>query len=398
MGEAAPSNVVAFRARPRLAVRRLTLSDFRGYRLQRIETDGRPVVLTGANGAGKTNLLEAVSYLAPGRGLRRARLGEITRREPGADAPPDGRAWAVAARLIAPEGEVEIGTGLDPTPGAGETERRLVRIDGRTVKGQAELGHHASAVWLVPSMDRLFAEGPAGRRRFLDRLVYGFDPAHAGRLTAYEHALRDRARLLMDGRGDADWLSALEATMAEKAVAVAAARLDLVRRLDAACAEAQGPFPRPSVAVAGSVEEGLVAAPALTVEDRLRAALRQSRGSDAQHGGAGDGPHKSDLVVHDRDRRMPAAQGSTGEQKALLIALVLASARLQAAERGAPPLLLLDEVVAHLDENRRAALFATLLDTGAQAWLTGTDTALFAPLAGQAEFFTVRDACVARGS
>ena len=374
---------VAADAASRMAVRRLTLTDFRSYPAARIETDPRPVVLTGPNGAGKTNLLEAVSLLVPGRGLRQARLSDLPRH--GAAGP-----WGVAARLDTPAGPVEIGTGGDPAAPEG-TERRLVRINGAPARGQAALAAHVSAVWLTPQMDRLFLEGAAGRRRFLDRLVYGFDADHAARVSAYENAMRQRARLLREGPRDPSWLTALEEVMADRGVAVAAARLDLVDRLNAAAAESAGPFPCGRARAAGTVEDWLVAAPAAAAEARFRDALLRSRPRDGETGGAAVGPHRSDLEVADRARSMPAAQCSTGEQKALLIALVLAAARLQAAERGAAPLLLFDEVAAHLDAGRRAALFEEICALGAQAWLTGTEPDLFAPLDGRAQFFQVQD-------
>jgi DNA replication and repair protein RecF len=373
-----------------LAVTRLTLTAFRNYRTLRLETAPAPVVLTGANGAGKTNLLEALSFLAPGRGLRRARLGDVGRRQAAGAA-----AWAVAAVLATPDGPVDLGTGRDPHPDAGE--RRLVRIDGAPAKGQGELARRLGVAWLTPEMDRLFIEAAAGRRRFLDRLAYGFAPDHAGHLGAYERAMRERARLLRDGAPDPAWLGALEHAMAENGVAVAAARRDTVERLNRAMALGAGAFPRPAVAIDGTVERWLDEGPALAAEDRLRALLAGSRRQDAEAGGAANGPHRSDLAVHHVDKDMPAAMCSTGEQKALLVAIVLAAARLQAVERGAPPLLLLDEIAAHLDEARRAALFDEICALGAQAWMTGTDRRLFDALDGRAQFFTVADGALAPG-
>ncbi|HVJ52234.1 MAG TPA: DNA replication/repair protein RecF [Aliidongia sp.] len=369
-----------------VAVVRLDLSDFRNYRQVRLETDGRPIVLTGANGAGKTNLLEAVSFLAPGRGMRRARLAEIDRQP----AEAGQGAWAVAARLAAPAGEVVIGTGRD---GASETgDRRLVRIDGQPVKGQAALAQHLNLVWLTPQMDRLFQEGASPRRRFLDRLVFGYDPDHAARLAAYEQALRERARLLRQGGADPAWLGVLEDTMAREGVAIAAARRDIVQRLDRAAAEAgDGVFPVPNLTLVGAVEEWLTDSPALAAEERLRAALGAARRIDAEAGGATVGPHRSDFAVRHAGKGVAAVLCSTGEQKALLISIVLAHARLQAALRGLAPVLLLDEIAAHLDQQRRAALFETLLSLGCQAWLTGTDAVLFAELGRNAHFFTVAE-------
>lgn len=375
-----------------LAVTRLTLTRFRCYDSARVVADRRPVVLTGPNGAGKTNLLEAISFLAPGRGLRRARLSEVDRigSSPGftrSSGPDPAGGWAVAATLETPVGPVEIGTGRDPAGG----ERRVVRIDGHPVRGQTALAEHVALVWLTPQMDRLFTESGSGRRRFLDRLVFGFDPAHAGRLNRFEHALRERARLLRDGRGDDAWLSGLEDVMATTGIAVAAARREVVARLRVACAQAVGPFPRADLTVAGAVEALLEGQPALVAEDGLRARLRDSRRLDAESGGAAVGPHRSDLIVRFQgpDGDMPADRCSTGEQKALLIAIILANARLMAAERLGPPLMLLDEVAAHLDEDRRRALFGEILALGGQAWLTGTDAAVFAGLGDRVRRFRI---------
>jgi DNA replication and repair protein RecF len=380
----------------RAAVSRLMLTDFRGYASLRLEVDERPVVLTGANGAGKTNLLEAISFLAPGRGLRRARLADIDRRVPPArpsDRPPG--AWAIAASVAAAEGPVQIGTGRDATSDSGE--RRLLRIDGAPAKSHTALAEHLSLIWLTPMMDRLFVEGSSARRRFLDRLVYGFDPAHAARVGSYEQAMRERARLLRDGPADPAWLGALEERMAEHGIAVAAARRDVTVRLDAVAGKTRGPFPGARLALAGTVEEWLEAMPALAAEDELRRRLAQARRVDAESGATTVGPHRSDFAVRHAETGMAAAECSTGEQKALLVAVLLAQARLQAGQRGAPPVMLLDEVTAHLDGKRRAALFGEIVALGCQAWLTGTDRSLFAELEGRGQFFGVADAVIAPG-
>lgn len=376
---------------PTLAVTRLTVTRFRSYATARLECDARPVVLTGPNGAGKTNLLEAVSFLAPGRGLRRARLSEIERVGDSHAADwTGGPGWAIAASVTTPKGPVEIGTGRDPAGGA-EGERRLVHIDGRPAKGQIALADHVSIVWLTPAMDRLFLEAASGRRRFLDRLVFGFDPGHAGRLTKYENALRERARILRDGPVDPAWLAVLEGQMAETGIAVAAARADMARRLEAASAQGVGPFPAPGILMSGAIDGMLLDRPALEAEDAFRKALAEGRRADGAAGSAIIGPHRSDLSVTYRAKDMPASLGSTGEQKALLIAIVLANARLMKAETGTPPLLLLDEVAAHLDEARRRALFEEILATGAQAWMTGTEPVQFTPLGDRASHFDISD-------
>jgi DNA replication and repair protein RecF len=375
-------------------VGRVSLTQFRCYAKAELETDARPVVLTGPNGAGKTNLLEALSFLAPGRGLRGARLSAVDRRPAGA--PAAAGPWAVAARIHSPSGEVAIGTGRDWAPGEEMRERRVVRIDGVPAKTQAALAQSLAVIWLTPQMDRLLQEGASGRRRFLDRLVFAFDPAHASRVSSYEHAWRERQRLIEE-RGpmaDASWLAALEDRLAESGVAIAAARRELVRRLGAAAA-APGPFPRPELSLEGAVEGWLEEAPALAIEERLRACLAAAR---APEGPPAPGPHRSDLKLVHAQKGVPAEEASTGEQKALLVALVLAHARLMAAERGAAPVLLLDEVVAHLDEDRRQHLFEALLALGAQAWMTGTDEALFRPMGAAAQFFRIKDAAISAGS
>lgn len=381
----------------RVAVSRLTLTDFRNYASARIDADGASVVLTGANGAGKTNVLEALSFLSPGRGLRRAKLSEVTRvsrDEATRDIAPVGRRWAVAAKLGSGEEATDVGTGLDPES---DSERRIVRVDGQTERAQSVLSDHLSVIWLTPQMDGLFIDGPGARRRFLDRLVYASDAAHAGRVSAYESAMRDRARLLADrGLGaDAGWLDALEATMAEKGMAVAAARRDMVGRLAAFAVADTGPFPGAELALIGGPEAWLDDGPALAAEDAFRAALRDGRGTDARDGRTHAGPHRTDLQVRHAQKGHLAQQCSTGEQKALLIGLVLAHARMQATAEGRRPILLLDEVVAHLDAARRAALFGLIDDLDTQAWLTGTDASLFDGMKSATRYFTVTDGAIA---
>lgn len=377
-------------AAPALAVRRIVLTDFRSYRRAELAAPAAPVVLYGANGAGKTNLLEAISFLAPGRGLRRARLAEIERRR--AEGEAAGPGWALHVTLDTPEGERGIGTGRDPDRAPDDdSDRRVVRVDGAAAKGQSALAELANILWLTPEMDRLFDGGRSERRRFLDRIVLGFVPDHARNLAGYEQAMRERNRLLKEGRFDEAWLAALEQGMAEAGVAVAAARRQVVGRLAIAAEAALGPFPIPDLALAGDAEAELADRPALAAEDALRRRLAESRRADAEAGRALAGPHRSDLIVHHRAKAMPAALCSTGEQKALLVALVLAAARLLKLQRGAAPLLLLDEIAAHLDAERRAALFDEIEALGVQAWMTGTDAELFAALGGRAAFVNVAD-------
>jgi DNA replication and repair protein RecF len=402
---AAPNSALAYRpdaatgAAPAiLSVRQLRLTDFRNYRQLRLDCDLTPVVLVGDNGAGKTNLLEALSFLAPGRGLRRARLDEVSRRQIGRAASndeADASAWAVAATLDTPDGRLAIGTGLEPGRGEGSQLRRVVRIDGRPAASQTALGLHVAAVWLTPQLDRLFLDGAGDRRRFVDRLVTALHPQHAGDVAAYENALRQRARLLSEGNRDPHWLNVLEDTMARHGVALAANRADTVQRLDAAARLGVGPFPRASLAMAGEIDGWIAAMAALDAEDRLRSGLAASRLRDAEAGTTSVGPHRSDLAVRHLDLDLPAAEGSTGQQKAVLVSIALAHARLVALSRGRPPLLLLDEIAAHLDAERRLALFDEVVALGAQSWMTGTDAELFKPLAGRAQLLRVADGSIA---
>jgi DNA replication and repair protein RecF len=363
-------------SRPALAVRRLTLDDFRNYARLSLAIEPGPVVLVGENGAGKTNLLEAVSLLAPGRGLRRARLPDLDRRQGAAP-------FRLKARVAGREGPCDITTARE-----GDGERRLVEQDGSPLRSQNELADILSLLWLTPSMDRLFQESASGRRRFLDRLVLTIDSRHAARVSTYERLLRERSHLLRQGRHDATWLRALERRLAEAGVAVAAARNELVRDLNAALAEPGPAFPQPRLAVEGEVESWLAGSPALAAEERLAEGLAASRVQDAETGGAALGPHRSDLAAADSTGE-PAGSCSTGRQKAFLISIVLAQARLRRRRFGDLPVLLLDEVTAHLDAGRRALLLESLVELGAQCWLTGTEEALFAPLAGRCQLLHV---------
>ena len=382
----------------RSALVRLSLTDFRSYASLKLECDIRPAVFTGPNGAGKTNLLEAISFLLPGRGLRRARLSDVTRSDSG-DVLPGGMRWAIAATLDTATGPTEIGTGFEATGEGEDSGRRISRMNGAAARSQSALGDVFAAVWLVPEMDRLFMEGASARRRFLDRLVAAFDPAHTTRLTEYEQAMRERTRLLRDDKSgfraaDSGWLSALEERMAESGVALAAARRLFVQRLAAACELGIGPFPAAAISLVGDAEEWLENRPALEAEDLFRDALASSRAADREAGRALNGPHRSDINVVHIEKNRPAAGCSTGEQKALLISIVLAHARLVSLDRAAAPLLLMDEIAAHLDSARRAALFDEICAVGAQAWMTGTDRELFDAFGDRAQFFRVDSAIV----
>lgn len=349
-----------------MAVKRLLLTDFRNHADALLVPGADFVVLSGENGAGKTNILEAVSLLSPGRGLRGAPLGEMAR-QGGAGG------FGIAATLA----EAEIGTGTR----ADAPERRIVRVNGATAAATS-LGQWLVVLWLTPAMDRLFLEAPGDRRRFLDRLTLALNPGHAHESTRYEAAMRERNRLLADERlPDPAWLEALEARMAEHGAAIDAARRETVAALGARLADQPaGPFARAGLALEGWQGD----APALA------AALREGRRRDAAAGRTLAGPHRADLVVTHLDKAQPAHLCSTGEQKALLLGIVLAHAELVADRVGAPPILLLDEVAAHLDPGRRAALFDRLAGRG-QVWMTGTEPALFAAVPATATRYRVAD-------
>ena len=370
----------------RLSVTRVQLTNFRSYASAELAVGGRPVVLAGPNGAGKTNILDAISLLSPGRGLRGAKLSEHVRRGPSV---PSDALWAVAAEVARGAESYDVGTGLTIGPNGGE--RRVVRLNGVAAQGSADLGEIVQMTWLTPAMDRLFAEGASGRRRFLDRLVLGFDAAHARRTARYETAMRERARLLKFGPRDPMWLDGLEAEMAEAGAAIAAARAVTVARLNAMLAERgeAGAFPCAHLALDGETD-ALLQERGDAAETDMRERLARCRIRDAEAGRTTFGPHLSDLAVRHTQKRADARECSTGEQKALLVSIVLADAwELTRARDGLAPVLLLDEIAAHLDARRRAALFEEILALGAQAWMTGTDLSLFDSLAARADVFTV---------
>ena len=366
-------------------IRRLTLSNFRSYHAAQIEANAGPVVLVGPNGAGKTNLIEAISLLTPGRGLRRATLEELAFTE------GDG-AWAVSAEIEGALGLATLGTGIDPPTAETPPTARKYRIDREPVASATAFADHLRVIWLTPAMDALF-NGPASeRRRFLDRLVLAVDAEHGSRVSALERSLRSRNRLLEESRPDPHWLDAVEHETAELAVAVAALRTETVGRLRAALQARRDPaslFPAADIALDGWMEKLIPHHPAVDVEDRYRTLLRDNRARDAAAGRTLEGPHLTDLAVLHAGKGIPAADASTGEQKALLIGLVLAHAGLLTAMSGWAPVLLLDEVVAHLDPARRTALYRELEMLGAQAWITGADPAAFAEIEDRAQFFMV---------
>ncbi len=366
----------------RVFLRELKLTDFRNYARVSLPLDSRHVVLTGENGAGKTNLMEAVSFLSPGRGLRRAALADVARVSAAGG-------FAVFADLEGMEGDVEIGTGTD---GGDDALVRRLRINGTAAKSVDELTDHLRVLWLTPAMDGLFTGPSADRRRFLDRLVLSLDPAHGRRASDFERAMRGRNRLLAEGRFDPAWLGGVERQMASLGVAMALARQEMLGLLTALvdAQDLSSAFPSASLALSGFLDGELVA-PAIDLEDRYVAMLEEGRYRDAAAGRTLEGPHRSDLLVRHREKDMEAERCSTGEQKALLVGLVLAHARLVANMTGHAPILLLDEIAAHLDEGRRAALFDRIDALGGQAFMTGTDKSMFSALGDRARFVTVSD-------
>ncbi len=369
-------------ARP--LIRRLTLANFRSYASLDLRVDARVVALAGENGAGKTNVLEALSMFTPGRGLRRADL-PVMAREGG----PGG--WSVSIEIDADGGPLQLGAGFEPPEGDNPAARRF-RVDRAPAGSARAFADHLRVVWLTPAMDQLFM-GPAGeRRRFLDRLVLAVDSDHASRVNALERALRSRNRLLEDGPGDPHWLDAAERELAELAVAVAAARHETVSRLAgliAAGRDDSSPFPWARIALEGDIERMIPDYPAIEIEERYRAALRDNRARDAAAGRTLTGPQTSDLAVWHGPKGVEAARASTGEQKALLAGLTLAHAGLVAAMSSIAPVMLLDEIAAHFDPIRRAALFSALERLGGQVWMTGADPAAFADMGPAGRLFRV---------
>jgi DNA replication and repair protein RecF len=377
-----------------LWVERLQLTNFRNYRQISLQVGPAPVVLCGANGAGKTNVLEALSLLTSGQGLRRAPYAEL--------AGAGGKAWAVWSRVHGRLGKVELGTGLPLEPDEAARAGRLVRIDGEAHPASA-LDEHLELLWITPALDGLFAGPASERRRFLDRLVASFDPRYRTRVGHFERAMQQRNRLLAEEVNDAARFEAFERSMAETGVAIAAARVSLVAELASAIDErrravAAAAFPWAELAVSGLLENALVTRAAVDVEDDYCSLLAGERELDRAAGRTRSGPHRSDLMVGHGDKEMPAKLCSTGEQKALLIGLILAHADLVSQHRGgAAPLLLLDEITAHLDPARRLALFAEIIRIGCQAWLTGTDAHAFAGLVQRAQFFDVLEGRMSAG-
>jgi DNA replication and repair protein RecF len=385
----APAPAKAF---AQAGVRRVALADFRSYASLDLVVNARLVVLTGDNGAGKTNLLEALSLLAPGRGLRRAELRDCARSN-------GGGGFAISVEFETQNGGVQLGTGIEPQTNA--PLLRKYRIDREPARSIRDFSDHVRVVWLTPAMDGLFM-GPAGdRRRFLDRLVLAIDADHGTRVASLERALRSRNRLLEEGPGaDRAWLDAIEWEAAELAIAIAAARMETVSRLSALITETRdktSPFPWADLALEGEIERLVGTCPALEAEDIYRGILRGNRSRDAAAGRTLIGPQASDLCVRHGPKQVAAAQASTGEQKALLAGLVLAHARLVTTMCGLTPLVLLDEIAAHFDPVRRDALFEALETLGGQIWLSGADRTTFATIEKRALILKVTPGPVTSG-
>lgn len=364
------------------AITELRLNNFRSHRVFYERVSPAPVVLVGPNGSGKTNILEAISFLAPGKGIRGAKLSDV-------DAWGSEEPWVVSATVVTPKGETTIGTAR----AEGTTsDKRIIKVDGELLRTASQLKTHISVLYVTPLEDRVFVDGTTSRREFLDNLVACFDPLHTKRMNEYNLARSERLKLLQSYSGyDRNWVSAIEARMAESGVAIAAARMETISRIASAIEfRKKAAFPAPAIKVDGSVETDLETMPALQAEQVFRARLEQLRQEDRDSGRTNDGPHRSDFLVVHVGKKMPAEYCSTGEQKALLLSLMLATARAKSRWQGAVPLLLLDEVVAHLDEYRRAELAEEIKTLGVQAWMTGTDAALFKDFMEFAQFIQLK--------
>lgn len=384
-------------------VTRLTLTDFRNYQFLRINAELSPVVITGENGSGKTNILEAISFLTPGRGLRGAKLADIRRITPAlvsdeyAPTEISNTSWAVSSTIQKGGEEFEIGTAVEKS--ARETnendirsfERRIVKIDGNKISSQSELGKYISAVWLTPQMDRLFRGGSQPRRSFLDRLVYAFDVEHAKRTANFEHLYREWYQLLKSGSKDNHWLVPLEENMASLGVAIAAARREQIAKLNTFIEhEPDDVFPSVMLELDGMIEKMLDKMPAVDVEDFYKNRLKEQR-KNVLYNDNVDGVNRTDFKVYYRRKHMPAELCSTGEQKSLLVSIILAQTKSQTLHQGFAPVMLLDEVVAHLDDIKREALIEKIRDLKVQAWITSTNPELFASLKNDALFFEVKN-------
>lgn len=388
---------------PRNGLSRLVLQNFRNYQTLELSLQKETIVLIGPNGAGKTNVLEAISFLSPGRGLRGVKLSQVTNLRHVNQGVP--ASWAISTTVETDLGQIQLGTGLEYT--ATGSERRLIKINGQPAKSQASLTDWISVIWLTPQMDRLFSESASSRRKFIDRLVYTLDPAHAERTHRYDHHLRERSHLLREGRYDPLWVSTLEQRLAEDGVAITVARQQMVKNIVAAQSQEKSYlFPQFQADMKGDIETWLQGGqPALAVEDAYAKRLSTCRRQDGETGGASIGPHRSDFHVSHLAKQLPAELCSTGEQKMLLIAVTLAFIRVQAHSNTCPTILLLDDIVAHLDDQHRLVLFQEIQDTaesgraeGAlQVWMTGTDASAFQDLSEQGQFLVAHNSTLTNG-
>ena len=376
-------------------IRKLSVSNFRNYSKVSLEPSQQMVVLLGNNGAGKTNLLEAISMLSPGRGLRRAQLTQLNRAK--IDTTDEDniietqRQWAVSVKVESNGFQTRIGTGCATTFADGKIAKRLVKINGDIVKSQVSLNDYLTLSWLTPQMDRLFLEGSSQRRRFLDRLVFAFDALHSKRVNRYNHALRERKKLLLSWTQDASWLNAIENSLAEMGVAIAVTRQDLIRRLSPIIGKNMGLFPSAIISMEGEVESWLEDGSALEVEQRFREELKKSRANGFSEYSQIPGPHRSEFNCVHSSNKMEASLCSTGEQKALLVSIVLSHAILRKKECGSAPILLLDEISAHLDKRRRSSLFELLQNLESQIWMTGTESGAFSDILKIAETYNISE-------
>jgi DNA replication and repair protein RecF len=367
----------------KLIINQIKLSNFRNYSFLDVCFEDKPIVITGQNGSGKTNMLEAISLLTPGRGIRNATIGAVSKYDStsGASLP-----WSVYAEISTPEGGITIGTGKDANS---DTDKRLIKINGTAVSNQSELGQYFSVCSLTPDMDQTFTEGTTSRRNYLDKLTTLFYPDHSRQLSIYNHARSERAKLLATNKADPIWLNTIERRMSEQAIAIAAARLEVISQLQHAIDTHTSSFPKAKLSIQGYVEEALTQNKAIEAEQKLQEKLKSTRPEDKQSGRTMFGTHRSDFSAIHSIKNMPAQLCSTGEQKALLLSITMATIRARKSWTGTAPVLLLDEVVAHLDEQKRGEFFNELLALGTQTFLTGTDTVLFNELNGKSQFLTV---------
>ena len=396
------AEILDFAHQLKSGVTRLTLTDFRNYAHLRINANLAPIVITGENGVGKTNILEAISFLTPGRGMRSAKLSDVRRISPCviddeyAPTAINNTSWAVSATVQNNDEEIEIGTAVeksirDDDDDTRSFDRRIVKIDGIKTNSQADLGRYISAIWLTPQMDRLFRGGSQPRRSFLDRLVYAFDVEHAKRTSNFEHLYKQWYQLLKSGQHDNFWLNSLEEEMAGLGVAIAAARREQIAKLNTFIEhEPDDVFPNVSLELDGMVEKMLDKMPALDAEEAYCASLKAQR-RNVLYNDFVDGVNRTDFKVYYKKKRMPAELCSTGEQKSLLVSIILAQTKCQTLDKGFAPVLMLDEVVAHLDDIKREALLEKIRDLNIQAWITSTNPDLFALLKNEAQFWEVKN-------